>query len=1175
MSRIVLKKGREHSLLRRHPWVFSGAVEAVRDGDPVPGETVDIVSHGGDWLARGAFSPDSNILARVWTFARDETVDASFFARRIASAVSLRLPAVGASHLLPASCASWNSAMAAARSTPPGGFAATPLSEGGETKDAPPSKRGDAPLSSSVLPPSERGDAPKGQGGVLRASPKTGRGGASISEQLQTHAAAAAQVVFLGTDSARVRSVADAFEAGLERSDFASVSGRIDEHRLQELVGFYAEHRAGLLSDADRVSLLEGESGRARLVRRSVRAVFSPVPALFQRDEDPFRLLDSFVKGLLTTSTGAWREEEGWPTATAPDGRTAVLLSLVLPSADASDLERLPVVVGRLERLRNAVASDDVEILFSGVPFHTVDIAGRCKRDIAVLSVFSLVFILSLALFVFRSVRPLAWIAAALLFSSVCGFTALALLFPRFHLLSCVFGTTLLGLTVDYSFHTLLSRDSQRTLRNNLFLSWATTLVGVLPLFLSGLPVLVQTATFLAAGLTAALAFVLVYEFRRTEYSPLPLRGIPPLGGGQDKGEGLRSIFPHEEGHTRGKAPLREGGGGNAAGGSTPSGTPARPATYLLTARILFAILLFAALLIGLPRLRLRNSLADLHRPSPSLVQSERIFHELNATKDGASGFLLFQGNTLDEALAHEEAAADLLADAPRLSRLLPSLSRRTENAALVETFRREQGGMFESYCHFTPLPAPDPKPWSPAEIPDVLASRMLLPAGETVCTVVPGVSRPETPIPGAVYVSPTETLSEFLVRYQAAALRLLALAGTFLVVLLAVRFRLATWKILLPSIAGISAGFALLGLLGTPLNLFHILACFMLLGMSLDYTIFLASDCRRNLRSVSCSLLTSLAGFGALAFVSFPLVRSMGQILGVGLTVSYAVSLLLFASPSAPAPEAAEQAASPLGMEILYRLYRLFGKRTLDRLALIPCACAWAFHPAVRRRAGSFRKLRNFVQTLVDKLVVLSDGPEQPVLVPDDHPDTRDFFADLAARKGIFMLTSHLGNAEALPALGKPGVVFHAFLHREQTAIFNAFCANHAKRTDIRIHPVSGFDVGTVFEAGSWLDDGDCLVMAGDRGFGRTRPHAFRNGTLDFPVGVFRLAKTLEHPVYFAACIQDAPNHYRVLFRHLPCDDTLFEAYLDVLAPLVDRFPDQWYHWNFISQGSPSTTKS
>ena len=90
MAAIVLKKGREHSLLRRHPWVFSGAVAGIRGGDPVPGETVEIVSHDGRWLALAAFSPASNILARVWTFDPAEPVDTAFFRRRIAAAVALR-----------------------------------------------------------------------------------------------------------------------------------------------------------------------------------------------------------------------------------------------------------------------------------------------------------------------------------------------------------------------------------------------------------------------------------------------------------------------------------------------------------------------------------------------------------------------------------------------------------------------------------------------------------------------------------------------------------------------------------------------------------------------------------------------------------------------------------------------------------------------------------------------------------------------------------------------------------------------------------------------------------------------------------------------------------------------------------------------------------------------------
>ncbi len=90
MSELVLKKGREHSLLRRHPWVFSGAVADLRGGEPAPGETIDVVAHSGEWLARAAFSPASNILARVWTFDPAEPVAAAFFRRRIAEAAALR-----------------------------------------------------------------------------------------------------------------------------------------------------------------------------------------------------------------------------------------------------------------------------------------------------------------------------------------------------------------------------------------------------------------------------------------------------------------------------------------------------------------------------------------------------------------------------------------------------------------------------------------------------------------------------------------------------------------------------------------------------------------------------------------------------------------------------------------------------------------------------------------------------------------------------------------------------------------------------------------------------------------------------------------------------------------------------------------------------------------------------
>lgn len=87
--KIILKAEREKSLLRKHPWVFDGAIEAVQ-GNPRLGSTVDVFSHDNTWLAKGAFSPHSQIRVRVWTFEKDAVIDNNFFKNRIAKAKQKR-----------------------------------------------------------------------------------------------------------------------------------------------------------------------------------------------------------------------------------------------------------------------------------------------------------------------------------------------------------------------------------------------------------------------------------------------------------------------------------------------------------------------------------------------------------------------------------------------------------------------------------------------------------------------------------------------------------------------------------------------------------------------------------------------------------------------------------------------------------------------------------------------------------------------------------------------------------------------------------------------------------------------------------------------------------------------------------------------------------------------------
>ncbi|MCU4674618.1 class I SAM-dependent methyltransferase [Catenovulum sp. 2E275] len=89
MSHITLVKGREKSLLRKHPWIFSRAI-AELNGKPKSGETIDVYSAKGEWLAKAAYSPQSQIRARVWSFEQTETIDFDFFVRKIKAAKAMR-----------------------------------------------------------------------------------------------------------------------------------------------------------------------------------------------------------------------------------------------------------------------------------------------------------------------------------------------------------------------------------------------------------------------------------------------------------------------------------------------------------------------------------------------------------------------------------------------------------------------------------------------------------------------------------------------------------------------------------------------------------------------------------------------------------------------------------------------------------------------------------------------------------------------------------------------------------------------------------------------------------------------------------------------------------------------------------------------------------------------------
>ncbi len=89
MAIVVLRHEREKSLLRRHPWIFSGAIDHI-EGSPASGETVAVHAAAGTPLGWGAYSPQSQITVRMWSFDPSAEINPAFIQRQLELAFTAR-----------------------------------------------------------------------------------------------------------------------------------------------------------------------------------------------------------------------------------------------------------------------------------------------------------------------------------------------------------------------------------------------------------------------------------------------------------------------------------------------------------------------------------------------------------------------------------------------------------------------------------------------------------------------------------------------------------------------------------------------------------------------------------------------------------------------------------------------------------------------------------------------------------------------------------------------------------------------------------------------------------------------------------------------------------------------------------------------------------------------------
>lgn len=707
----------------------------------------------------------------------------------------------------------------------------------------------------------------------------------ALSEQLGNRA-----LFLVGHADARLAGTgARRFAAELESSGaFARVivdAPRADPRLLTDL---YAPYRAGLLTPADREALAHsGYPAESALLRR----LHQPFQAGIATDlgADPFGFLQRWLGRLPLTQTRLGLHDGLF--SVRDNGATWVLV-LAEPGGSAFDAATQGRVVSAVAKAEAALATDarDLTVLRTGAIFYGEAARSSAEREVDLIGGGSLVGIVLMMWLLFRSVGPLVLSLLTVACGIACAVAAVLATQDRIHLITLVFGASLIGEAVDYAIQYFAARldagkawqpeAGLRRLLPGLAVALATSLIGYGALTLTPFPAIRQIALFAFAGLTAAWLSVVLF---------LPLLS-------------------------------RRAGKRNADDIRLPQRLLQRWQAHATPRRVV--VLIALALLAALPgwlRLSADDDVRQLVARPAALVAQEARIREL-AGAGGGARFFLVEGSNDEEALLREEALTSRLrsqigkslAGYAAISDFVPSAASQAENRRLLaQALPVEKTERLFANADLKPAVA---RQWAEA-----LAEARTLTLQAWLATPVAGTMRHQwlrmanggtalivtlagddgtldmaalaDGLPGVSAVNKTASVSALFAEYRRLAAYWLPFAALIVFGVLVSRYGLRQGSaILLPTLTAMGVALGLYGWLGVPLTLFALLALILVLGVGVNYAIFVVEAGDRTpapFAGVLLSAATTLLSFGLLALSGMPALHQFGLLLLGGVTAA------------------------------------------------------------------------------------------------------------------------------------------------------------------------------------------------------------------------------------------------------------------------------------------------
>lgn len=580
-----------------------------------------------------------------------------------------------------------------------------------------------------------------------------------------------------------------------------------------------------------------------------------------------------------------------------------VVLPMQLKSqafAMASQREVMPL----LNAARTAAEKSDssVRVQAAGMVFPAAAAAAQANRELNTIGWGSVIGIILITWVTFRSLRPIGLILLSLGIGTVGAIAVTAFFYPNLHLLTLVFGASLIGVAEDYGMHYLCVSDRAERggvavvmdLLPGLSLALLTTLVSFIGLGISPFPGLQQMAVFSAVGLLSAWVTVVLW-------------------------------FPFMDGKQVGAA--RVVGWFNWMRVRWMALSHGKPRVWLGVATVVLSV-------IGIARLHPNDDIRLLQSLPDGMMQ-EQIDVGRILDQPFAAQLFVVRAPT-EEALLQQEESLRVRLDMlvarhtfdgyQAVSTWVPSQAVQTQNASLLRDHiyapngalhqlrvslgedeswenaaRRQLLGAEPADSGKSSTSLLTPNAWLASPVSEPLRPLWLGKSGNEFASVVTlkGVSTDSIPVleasvnglTGVSWADKVAGISTVLGHFRVQMSWVLAASYLVLWVLFLPKYGRQAWRVLAPSVLASAVSLAVIGFLGQPLQLFHILALYLVFGLGVDYAIFLSEQTHSSEGDVSFAVglaaVSTVLSLGLLALSATPVLRAFGLVMLVGITVS------------------------------------------------------------------------------------------------------------------------------------------------------------------------------------------------------------------------------------------------------------------------------------------------